>query len=147
MYAQAEARAHPRELERCAQERLAQVVAIGGVVAVAVMHRTKRLARREFRGEDAARPHRPPGEVMELVHHGELVALAQVAVEIDVAAEDVGEPHGDAVGDARGVARGEEGALHHARLHRHLGVERGALFARAELFAFARRSGRACRAW
>ena len=60
---------------------------------------------------------------MHLVHHGELVALAQVAVEVDVAAEHVAQLHGDAVGDAGLVGGGEQRALHHARLHRHAGAE------------------------
>src|SRR3954470_6780996 len=90
VYPQSEARAHAGEFERRAQEGLAQAVAVWRVVAVAVMHRAIRLAAaRELGREHAPRAHRPTGKVMELIHHGELVAFAQVAVEVDVAGENI----------------------------------------------------------
>jgi hypothetical protein len=69
--------------------------------------------------------------MVELVHHLEAIALAQVAVEIDVAAEDVGELHGDAVGNVGRVGRREERAADQARLHHRARLEFGRFHAGA----------------
>jgi hypothetical protein len=70
---------------------------------------------------------------MQLVHHAETVALAQIAVEVDVAAEHIAELHRDAVRDAGFVGGGEQRALHDARFHRDAGVELGAVVGHAEM--------------
>jgi hypothetical protein len=132
--AHAEARTDARELERRAQESLAQVLALRGVVAVAEMHRAEGLAVvRELGGEQAAGAHRAPAEIVNLVDHGELITLAQVAVEVDIAAEDIAELHGDAVGDAGIVGGGEERALDHGRFHGDSRIELGAVVGDAEV--------------
>src|SRR6185312_11212453 len=59
MTTHAEARGHSRKLERRAQKRLAQVVAVGRVVAVAELHGAERPAVvGELRGEYPAGAHR-----------------------------------------------------------------------------------------
>src|ERR1043166_5335290 len=64
-----------------------------------------------------------------------MIALAQIAIEIDIAAEDIGELHGDAVRDADRVGGSEKRAADDARLHQHARLERRLIFHRAEAFA------------
>src|SRR5206468_423333 len=85
VHTHAEAGADARELERRAQERLAQVLAVGAVVARAEMHRAQVLSLvHELSGEEASSPHGPPTQVIDLVDHREVVALAEIAMEIDI---------------------------------------------------------------
>src|SRR5205085_468816 len=58
-----------------------------------------------------------------------------VSIEVDVAAEDVGELHGDAVRNADRVRRREKRAADDARLHEDARLERRLLFHRAEALA------------
>jgi hypothetical protein len=69
---------------------------------------------------------------MDFVHHHELIALAQIAVKVDVSAEHVGELHRHAVGNAGRVARCEQRAADDAGFHRDVRVERRALLAYLE---------------
>jgi hypothetical protein len=108
-----EARGHARELERRAQERLAQVRAVGRVVpALAVVGEPDGAQRpfpvHELGCEHAARTQRPALMVEHLVEDREPVAAPQVAMEVDVAGEDVGDLHRHAVRQPHVVRGGEE---------------------------------------
>src|SRR5207302_9480405 len=76
MHAHAKTRAHAGELERRAQECLAQILAVRRVVAAAEVDRAIALALvHELGGEHTPGAHRPAGEVMHFVAHREAVAL------------------------------------------------------------------------
>src|SRR2546425_5410370 len=139
MPAHAETRAHAGELQRRAQERLAQILAVRRVVAAAEVNRAIVPALvHELGGEHTPGARRPPGEVIHLVHHREAVALAQVAVEVDVAAEHFAQLHGHVIRDARGIGGGEQRAADHARFHVDARLEQRALFADAVAVALRR---------
>lgn len=120
MHAHAEGRADAAELQGGTQEGAAQAGSVEVVVGAALAVRAEPdgvvglVAVDEFQ-----RLHAPGARIAafvgaDLVHHAELVALAQVAQEVDLGAEDVGHLHGDRVGDARRVGgteqRGADGA-------------------------------------
>ena len=62
----------------------------------------------EFGGDDASGAHEFAVAVQRLEHHGEAIAGAQIAVEIDLAREDVGELYGHAVAQSSSVGRSEQ---------------------------------------
>ena len=57
----------------------------------------------EFRRQQAVGLHRFALVVLHFVYGGEAVAAAQIAMEINVGGEDVGDLHGDRIGDAGGI--------------------------------------------
>ena len=112
MLAHAERRTDARQFQRRAQQALAHVLAIGGEVAVGEPHRAQ-LAPLvdEFGRQHASGAQLPAVRKMRFVEHREAVALAQAALEIDVAAEHVGQLERHAVRDAGAVRRAEQRRL------------------------------------
>src|SRR5690606_17078918 len=113
-----EARADAGELDRVAQEGLAEAVAVDVVVlaAVAAVVEPER-GELPLAVDVAHREHAAPLGQLEAVGLGqglvddfEAVAAAQVAVEVELAAEDVGDLARHGVGDPGGVGGAEQGA-------------------------------------
>lgn len=114
MHAHAEGGADAAELQGGAQERAAQagavevVVRAGLVVGAEPDGGVSLAAVDEFQGQHAAGAGVAAVVRAHFVDHAELVALAQVAQEVDLGAEDVGHLHGDRIGDAGGIGGAEQ---------------------------------------
>ena len=131
-----EARGDARELERRAQEGLADILAVGRVIAAAVLT-AGRIGEPcgavglavvdELGGEDAPGAHRAAQMIDGFVDDGEAVALAQIAMKIDVAAENVRQLRRHRVRNSRGVRCPEQGKADLGRFHEDLGFERQGL--------------------
>ena len=118
VHAHAESGADARELERRAQQRLAHVLAVRGVIAVGVPERAVPAALvGELGGEHAPRAQRPAVDRVHFVEHRETVCLPQLAVEIDIAGEYVGKLDRDGVRNAGGVGGREERRSDERRFH------------------------------
>ncbi|MDT4846465.1 hypothetical protein FQZ97_804850 [compost metagenome] len=68
----------------------------------------------ELGAEHTAGAHALAIGLQAFIDHAEAVALAQVAAEVDIAGEHLGQLHGDWVGDVGRVGGGEQGAADHA---------------------------------
>ncbi len=112
-----EARADARKIHGCANEGLAQAVAIGRVVAgvallVGITHgRVGFAAVGEARREDIAGADHFAVHHLLLIDHVELVTLANILGEIDVVSQHLGHVHGQAVGQPGALCRCGERAL------------------------------------
>ena len=110
----AEPRRDAREFQRRAQEGLADALAVGRVVAALAIRAAEpdgavgTAVVDELGGKDAAGAHHLAKMIDRLVDDGESVALAQVAVKVDIAAEDVRQLRGDAVGNTGGIGGAEQ---------------------------------------
>src|SRR5690606_35787718 len=142
----AEARRNAAELDRVLQERLAQAASVEREVfafapfAALEPHRLVTAAvDRELHRQDPADRRRieAVGLADDLVDHAQRVAAAQVAGEIDLAIEDVGDLAGDRLRNSRGVDRGEQGGLDLGDTHGDLPLEHDRLLARLDPVAVA----------
>ncbi len=139
-----ESRRHARELDRRAQEGLPQrrpvlrVIVLGAVVGAPEERAERPPAVLELGGDDAAGADRLAVDVAHLVDHREAVAAAKVLVEIDVAAEDVGELQRDEIRQPGGVGRREKRGADLAGRHLPADLGRRRRSGRDELVAVAR---------
>ena len=119
----AEARTDAAELERRAQERTPKAQAARRVVAALAglglepdaLEDTPAI--QEFGCDHAADTYPFAVMVEGFVDHGEGVAAAQVAVEVDVRGEHLRHLRGDRIGQVRGIGSREQRTADLARLH------------------------------
>ncbi len=134
------------EFQRRAQECLADVFALGGVVAAAALASIRigepcgavgLAVIDELGGQDAPAAHRAAKVIDRFVDYGEAVAAAQVAMKIDVAAENIGQLRRYAVRYPGRVRCAEQRIADLGGFHHHLGVQRQGLFLSREQGAIA----------
>ena len=101
----------------------------------------------EFRRDDASGADGLAIEIAHFVDHGEAVAAAQVVVEVDVAAEDIGELQRHRIGKVAGVGSGEQRRFDLARRHlpAHFNRRRARRCGESARHGGRSRAGRRCR--